>query len=861
MTNRYNPQHGANMVDRYIGSAFDIVYAVYKELNKLPVIYDFAIEFIPKMEQILDENTEIFGKLTEIDQAVITSTEAASSAESSANTATIRLNSIEQLHGETVINRDESFQYRNESFQYKNDAEDSAAAAKESEDNVATNANQIANDAASAVIDGVAGQVAVAENAADRAESARDATFANADVYPDVATGLSETSPGDQFQVAEGKNLVRYRNQAGAATKLVELLAEGVIDTNRRISGNPQLNTFRAGEITGPFNHASGVIYSTPGWFIDTAGSLVFDNTLNSTVVRFWDVGSVWLGTEPLEVVVESEWSELLFNTGAYAHLGDLGGPAVRFLYARNGALGIYENNGIAIAGQGGAAVYPEIAFSEGERVTLRVNINPDGSGTITGTNASGVSASHPVFNVIARGTVGPALGRASAGKITKFFARSVDPRVLAVGPIEQSIAELDQRVNELSEDTPATAPMKPLPSPLVAAGFNHLLLYGQSNSIGADAVPPISTSQPYSNVTFHGGVAAWDGSAFDYAPYIPLVEAPDINGGPGGAGVPLGETPCSGAANYATTLRAIDGHDPSEHVILASTAGRGSYQIDQLEKGTPWYANTLLPMIQAAVDVDPDYACHVMCWVQGERDANRGTTYSDYRSRLEALQSDVETDIASISGQAGPTYMLIGQVVAHARQNDGPARAMMDASASNSKIFLVYPSYRIPYDTNIHYSNVGAKMAGAYFGRAYKQMLDGFEPSALTPISATAVGSIIRVRFDVPHPPMRLDTVQLADTADYGFQVRDEQGICDIQTVEVQGPDVVITLVSEPQGASVARYALDYAGSGRSVSVGQEGCGNLRDSAPEKVTIDSAEYQLFNAAPAFELPVVRLGF
>lgn len=74
---RYNPQHGANMVDRYIGSAFDIVYAVYKEMDKFPVVYEFAIEYVPKVEQILDENTEILGKLTVIDQAVLASQEAA----------------------------------------------------------------------------------------------------------------------------------------------------------------------------------------------------------------------------------------------------------------------------------------------------------------------------------------------------------------------------------------------------------------------------------------------------------------------------------------------------------------------------------------------------------------------------------------------------------------------------------------------------------------------------------------------------------------------------------------------------------------------------------------------------------------
>ena len=47
---------------------------------------------------------------------------------------------------------------------------------------------------------------------ADRAESARDAAFVNADVYPDIATGLAAVADGEQFQVVLGDEVVRYRN-------------------------------------------------------------------------------------------------------------------------------------------------------------------------------------------------------------------------------------------------------------------------------------------------------------------------------------------------------------------------------------------------------------------------------------------------------------------------------------------------------------------------------------------------------------------------------------------------------------------------------------------------------------------------
>src|SRR5690554_4710879 len=57
------------------------------------------------------------------------------------------------------------------------------------------------------------GVAQVAADAADRAETARDAAFVNADVYPDVATGLAAVANGEQFQVlsADGMEYRRYR--------------------------------------------------------------------------------------------------------------------------------------------------------------------------------------------------------------------------------------------------------------------------------------------------------------------------------------------------------------------------------------------------------------------------------------------------------------------------------------------------------------------------------------------------------------------------------------------------------------------------------------------------------------------------
>src|SRR5690606_22347465 len=65
------------------------------------------------------------------------------------------------------------------------------------------------------------------EVAADRSESARDAAFANADVYPDVATGLGAVADGEQFQVASQHYLVRYVRVNASTAEEVARLANG----------------------------------------------------------------------------------------------------------------------------------------------------------------------------------------------------------------------------------------------------------------------------------------------------------------------------------------------------------------------------------------------------------------------------------------------------------------------------------------------------------------------------------------------------------------------------------------------------------------------------------------------------------
>ena len=400
------------------------------------------------------------------------------------------------------------------------------------------------------------------------------------------------------------------------------------------------------------------------------------------------------------------------------------------------------------------------------------------------------------------------------------------------------------------------SAPKVLLENPPQPAALNHFIFYGQSLSVGATGKPVLSVSQPYSNLTFAGGPRAFDGTDPVYSPLKPLVEdeitAPDGQSN-------RGETPCSGMANYATTLRALDGHTPDSHVILASSAGQGGALIAQLDKGSPWYDDVFLPHINEAHAINADHAVQAIGWMQGENDGASETTKASYAASLTQLISDVNADVAAATGQATPTYFLTYQTATRAAIYGQIQQAQYEVARDNPLAFLVTPLYHIPIaNDDTHLTNAGYKLVGAYFGRAYKELVDGYEPGSLMPISATVRGQTVTVKFKVPDGPLVIDRTGLADTTDAGFKISDDGGAMTVTSVSAVGDEVRIELDAAPVGDVTVRYALDHLGAGLTINYGASG--NVRDSNTDTITIAGTEYPLWHVAPHFEMPAVKLG-
>lgn len=104
-------------------------------------------------------------------------------------------------------------------------AVDAAARAVAAAGQVEQDAERIAQDAAqlavSDVVNAVDGAVDAVEDYAIRAEAASSSAFVNANVFPDVAAGRAAVATGEQFQVVEGSEVVRYRKDSSSSQTAV----------------------------------------------------------------------------------------------------------------------------------------------------------------------------------------------------------------------------------------------------------------------------------------------------------------------------------------------------------------------------------------------------------------------------------------------------------------------------------------------------------------------------------------------------------------------------------------------------------------------------------------------------------------
>lgn len=387
-------------------------------------------------------------------------------------------------------------------------------------------------------------------------------------------------------------------------------------------------------------------------------------------------------------------------------------------------------------------------------------------------------------------------------------------------------------------------------------------LPYGQSLSVGAQGQPAITLARPaYSkNITFVGGTKST--STTDKASFVALFE--NNLGENNATGSNRGETISSGMANYAAKLALEeDGIDPTSFVTFCSTAGQGGTQLSSLVKPSSTYNRLIAQVTSAnanAIALGKKLVVTDLPILQGESDCDNGTTFNAYLAMLLQFPLDLTADIQAITGQTTPVRLILYQTAYKAVTSAGViALAQMEAVRQSPYIHFGTPIYHVGYNADrTHLGGASQyKWVGYLFGRARKQLVvENRVPDCIWPLAAKVVGTTVTLELRTP-TPLVIDVTTLAATTDRGFKIVDDTGTLTLSNILVVDETKVQFTINRALGANPKlRYALDYQASSKIMG---GATGNLRDSTPDTVTIESVVYPLYHVCPAFELPIYDL--
>lgn len=361
-----------------------------------------------------------------------------------------------------------------------------------------------------------------------------------------------------------------------------------------------------------------------------------------------------------------------------------------------------------------------------------------------------------------------------------------------------------------------------------------HMLIGGQSLSVGTLSTPVLSTTQRYNNVMLDDGVRSQGANATAYAPLVEVTETDTYFDG-----AQTGETAASGWTNQMTLARLLSGAAGTQRFV-ASAHGKGATALSGLNKGTAPYANGLAQVTkgrQISTAAGRSYVVGGILWVHGESDESANN--ANYAAGLKQLIDDYDADIRAITGQTGRVPFLFNQMSSHTRRGGhtvpviAPQQLQVAEEYADRGARLIGPLYPLPHIAadGVHLTAESERRLGEYAGKARHWEVTGRVWKPLMPRSVQILGSSVYVQFIVPVGPLVLDTTLVTDPGNYGFELLSDTNARTITGVTLAGPDTVrIDLSGAPSaGASIAYAWTGIANNNAGPTTGARGC--LRDS------------------------------
>jgi len=381
---------------------------------------------------------------------------------------------------------------------------------------------------------------------------------------------------------------------------------------------------------------------------------------------------------------------------------------------------------------------------------------------------------------------------------------------------------------------------------------WTGILGTGQSLSVGARAMPVLSTNQPYGNLKLSTAKLPWPVDPNDpQITLVPLVE-------PVGRLAPTypsswpenidGETPHTAMASQLSAMvKAAAGRD---FTSVHSAVGEDGQGMIYLKKGAvPHGVNghsyqaaltETKAIARLAKAADKSYGIGAIIITHGETDAGN----KDYEAQLYQLWCDYNTDLPAITGQSQKIPMIVSQQDSFGDHSPS-TQAQWQAGVDHPEEFVCSgPKYQYPYFRDaVHLTANGYRMMGEKYAQVYYQrVILGQHWLPLQPTGVQRAGAVLTVSFHVPVGPLAWETTFSAPHASVtewsqgrGFEVTSAAGArIAITSAEISGNAVVITCAADPGPGAKVSYAMvgerakmsaPYAGTTR--------WGLLRDSDP----------------------------
>ena len=277
--------------------------------------------------------------------------------------------------------------------------------------------------------------------------------------------------------------------------------------------------------------------------------------------------------------------------------------------------------------------------------------------------------------------------------------------------------------------------------------------------------------------------------------------------------------------------------------IICIFPGGHGMNTIEQLMKPAEPYEKFIKEIACAygkAQERGWEFFVPAVCWMQGESDIVEYPDY-DYKEYFHKMYSNLNTDIKNVTHQKEDIRIISYQTSTvtkglkykpnnyYGTESRTPT-VQMELIRDDTLIWASGPTY--PYDfvnESLHIDAVGQRSIGVLAAKSALGILRNEKRNiGLVPLSYDVDGNDIRILYNVPCPPLCLDTINVSKADNYGFSVIRQNENDIISDVCISQDTVIIKCESSPSGCKL-RYGINGEFMKGGKNIGPRG--NLRDS------------------------------